>query len=80
MKISLPLFTLTLICLTACSHNESTHSVSEAAAITASDIQSTHLETTTTLDRIADEINSASNASGSNSHPARPASVPVQHQ
>jgi hypothetical protein len=80
MKISslLPVF---ITCIAACSHHENHLSASEAAAITASDIQKAHLEATTTLDQIADHIASANSTPASHSHSAQPASsVHLQQQ
>lgn len=74
--ILLPIFTLIPLC--ACSHHDSYRSVSEAAAITASDIQKVHQEANTTLDKIAEDMASSINNSRTNSHSASTASLPTQ--
>lgn len=70
----LPIFAITS--LAACSHHENYRSASEAAAITASDVQNAHLEATTTLDRIADETASDSIIPSTAVNSSRPASIP----
>ncbi|PIT14139.1 hypothetical protein [Snodgrassella alvi] len=80
MKISslLPVFIIT--CMAACSHHENHRNASEAAAITASNVQSAHRETITTLDQIADHIASASSTPASHSHTPQPTSALLQQQ
>ncbi|WP_239325182.1 hypothetical protein [Snodgrassella gandavensis] len=80
MKTSSLLLVFVITCMVACSHHENQHSASEAAAITASDVQKAHLETITTLDQIADQIASASSIPASHSYSAQPASAHLQQQ
>ncbi len=80
MKLSCLILVSTLTCLGACSHHETYRSVSEAAAITASDIQSAHLEATITLDKIASEMASESSMPRQPNRATQPVSVKVHGQ
>lgn len=55
MKIAL-LFIFFLSFLTACTHGDDQFNASEIAAITASDVQSSHINTVTTLDQITKDM------------------------